>query len=56
MILGWFFATKAWKRVGWTRALASIALVIGADVAVGVAVAALLGCDAGFGVWPWGRK
>lgn len=36
-----------WRKVGALRIIAAVALIIGADVLVGIAVAALLGARAG---------
>lgn len=41
----------AWRQAGPKRALAAVALAIGADLLVGIAVAALLGAGHG-----WGRR
>ncbi len=49
MILGFALASKSWCKVGALRSIAAIGLVLAADLAVGVAVSALLGTWMGWG-------
>lgn len=48
MILGLILSIGSWRH-NWRRSLGALALVLAADIATGVAVAALLGVNAGWG-------